>query len=409
MKSRVSRFSRVLTAFVYLSSVSYFATTENQILHAYKDWTGLISTDDSIISSKDISVNMSEDMAVSNDTPASSDNDNEEPESDSFDSFDSFVSHDTNDTEGETEKEADTEDSAEDSAENTGNTLSPVNPVAPVAPVASGPDTPSEATPNNPNDSESIAILTTRLTSDHHLIATLSISGVMGADVAVFPASVTGHSQENNNNATPDLAGGNIYTVANAPNTAGSYPAVASDDTDNADNADKNVDKPDSLLLNFENEEGVVESVRLWLDNEIDETVILDGITASNDNVSSADFSSRAYDGNISQPDLPRLAVPLSDLSYLSSSDLAAISDASNTNDVSGDVNTGYALDWFIGLDQLKSPIIVILPSTNEYYYFADGRALAAYKNFDQEYKISEIRATTRAEIEVRLDKKIRK
>ena len=73
-----SRFSRFLAAFVYLSSlsslssVSYFATTENQILHAYKDWTGLISTDDSIISSKDISVNMSEDMAVSNDTPASS-------------------------------------------------------------------------------------------------------------------------------------------------------------------------------------------------------------------------------------------------------------------------------------------------------------------------------------------------
>ena len=226
----------------------------------------------------------------------------------------------------------------------------------------------------------------------------------MGADVAVFP-SVTGHSQDNavpGNTTAPDSNGGNIYTVSNTA----SSPVSA--DTDNAE-------KPDSLLLNFENEEGIVESVRLWLDNEIDETVILDGITASNDiNTSSngssesADFSSRAADGT--QGNQPRLALPLSDLSNSSSSDLAAISDTVIPN-ASGDVsnvNTGYTLDWFIGLDQLRSPIIVILPETNEQYYFPNGTALAHYANFAQEYRISEINATTRAEIEVRLEKKVR-
>ena len=105
----------------------------------------------------------------------------------------------------------------------------------------------------------------------------------------------------------------------------------------------------------------------------------------------------------------------LSDLSSSSSSDLAAISytvsDTKNISDASTDTATapsvhGHTLDSFIGLDQLASPIIVILPSTNEQYYFADGRALAAYDRFDQEYKISEINATTRAEIEVRLVRK---
>ena len=176
-------------------------------------------------------------ITVSNDTPASSDNSN--------DSFDNFVSNDTNDTEEE----------AEDSAENTGNTLDPVNP------VASSPDGKSEDAKSEAGDggSESIAVLTTRLTSDHHLIATLSISGVMGADVAVFPASVTGHSQENNNNATPDSAGGNIYTVSNVTSSAGSagsYPAVSSS-TASSDNAEK----PDSLRLNFENEEDYIEAI----------------------------------------------------------------------------------------------------------------------------------------------------
>ena len=175
-----------------------------------------------------------------------------------------------------------------------------------------------------------------------------------------------------------------------------------------------------------------------WLDNEIDETVILDGISIpsddtintisnGNDNGSSSNndsnFSSRAADGSnsnrSSQPDQPRLAVPLSDLSDLSSSsssDLAAISDTvsdtKNISDTAPDTASvpapvlGHTLESFIGLDQLASPIIVILPSTNEQYYFADGRALAAYDRFDQEYRVLEVRATTRAEIEVKLVRK---
>ena len=156
--------------------------------------------------------------------------------------------------------------------------------------------------------------------------------------------------------------------------------------------------------------------------------MILDGITAASEdngntiNTSSngsdgsgADFSSGTYDGtgsNISQPDLPRLAIPiLSDLTDLSSSDLAAISDTviPNASGEGDNVNTGYTLDWFIGLDQLRSPVIVILPETNEQYYFPNGTALANYANFAQEYRVAEVRATTRAEIEVRLEKKVRK
>lgn len=439
--SRFSRFLAVFVSFSYFSS--YFATTENQVLHAYKDWTGLISKDvlssADIISSEDInesvsldvnvnvSLDISEDMtdiadmAVSNDIPASSDNDsndNFDSNDNSFVSFDSLVSHDTNDTGNTADTEADTEEQSD--MADSGNT---------VGPVASGPDeenndnTPNnennDNNPNNPNtpdDSESIAVLTTRLTSDHHLIATLSISGVMGADVAVFP-NTTGPNATGPNTGPDEFtsAGGNIYTVSN---NAGSSAVASLTDSADIDDVD-DVDKPDSLLLNFENEEGVVESVRLWLDNEIDETVILDGIsipsddtinTISNGNDNGNDsngsnFSSRTYDGtdgsngsNNSQSDLPRLAVPLSEAA---SSDLAASTDTATAPSV-----WGHSLESFIGLDQLASPIIVILPSTNEQYYFANGKALAAYDRFDQDYRISDIRATTRAEIEVRLVRK---
>ena len=81
-----------------------------------------------------------------------------------------------------------------------------------VAPVPSGPDEDNNTNnTNNPDDSESIAILTTRLTSDHHLIATLSISGIMGADVAVFP-NTTGPNATGSDEVTS--TGGNIYTVS---------------------------------------------------------------------------------------------------------------------------------------------------------------------------------------------------
>ena len=133
--SRFSRFLAVFVSFSYFSS--YFATTENQVLHAYKDWTGLISKDvlskdvlssADIISSEDInesvsldvnvnvSLDISEDMtdiadmAVSNDIPASSDiyDDNE---------FDNFVSHDTNDTGNTADTESDTEGDTESDTE----------------------------------------------------------------------------------------------------------------------------------------------------------------------------------------------------------------------------------------------------------------------------------------------------
>ena len=147
------------------------------------------------------------------------------------------------------------------------------------------------------------------------------------------------------------------------------------------------------------------------------------GSSSNDSNNNNNGFSSRAADGSnsnrSSQPDQPRLAVPLSDLSDLSSSsssDLAAISDTvsdtKNISDTAPDTASvpasvlGHSLESFIGLDQISSPIIVILPSTNEQYYFADGRALAAYDRFDQDYKILEVRATTRAEIEIRLVRK---
>ena len=133
----------------------------------------------------------------------------------------------------------------------------------------------------------------------------------------------------------------------------------------------------------------------------------------SNSGSNDSNFSSRAADGsngsNVSQANQPRLAVPLSPvLSESASSDLAAIPDAKNISDTASVPAPvlGHTLESFIGLDQLASPVIVILPSTNEQYYFANGKALAAYDRFDQEYRVLEVRATTRAEIEVRLIRK---
>ena len=382
--SRFSRFSKVLTAFVYfssLSSISYFATTENQVLHVYKDWTGLISgdvlssadvlSDDDIISSEPVSEDMA-DMAVSNDTPASSENDNEESESDSFDSF---VSHDTNDT----EKEADTEDSAEDTAD-SGNT------VAPVAPVPSGPDeenndnTPNnennDNNPNNPNDSESIAVLTTRLTSDHHLIATLSISDVLGADVMFFPPAETinGNADNNGGEGSADLAG------------------VTSQDL-----VPPHLHNPDALLLNFENEEGVVESVRLWLDNEIEKTVIIDEISGVGDSGFSSDLASTSSDildildifSSTGTGVIENLQGLADSTAVSVNTGVDKMTSIDKTSNASVDVSPAYSLDSSsIDLKTITSPIIVILPDTNEQFYFADGKALANYRLFEQNIKL---------------------
>ena len=64
----------------------------------------------------------------------------------------------------------------------------------------------------------------------------------------------------------------------------------------------------------------------------------------------------------------------------------------------------GHFLPYFIGLDQIKSPVIVIMPDTGSQIYFPDGKALSE-QPFKEEYKIEEVRAV-RDEIEIRLSKK---
>ena len=121
----------------------------------------------------------------------------------------------------------------------------------------------------------------------------------------------------------------------------------------------KEGEKTDTIFISLENESGTVEMFRIGLDEEIDEVVFLNGAV-------SADLLSDDYADDAKPP-------------------------GENF------------LPCFIGLDQIKSPVIVIMPDTGEQIYFPDGKALSE-RTFEDEYKIEEVRAV-RDEIEIRLKK----
>ena len=122
----------------------------------------------------------------------------------------------------------------------------------------------------------------------------------------------------------------------------------------------KEGEKADTIFISLENENGTVEMFRIGLDEEIDEVVFLNGAV---------------------------------------SADLLSDDDADDAKPPGG-----HFLPYFIGLDQIKSPVIVIMPDTGARIYFPDGKALSE-QLFEKEYKIEEVRAV-RDEIEIRLSKK---
>ena len=115
----------------------------------------------------------------------------------------------------------------------------------------------------------------------------------------------------------------------------------------------------DSVFISFENEEGTIETVRIGLDAEqgggIDNITVLDGVST---------------------------ALP----------DNTELQDAHHLDDAS------------LGLDQIKSPVIVILPDTDERFYFTDGKKLKE-QVFSKDYGIESVRAV-RDELEIRLIRK---
>ena len=119
----------------------------------------------------------------------------------------------------------------------------------------------------------------------------------------------------------------------------------------------KEGEKADTIFISLENESGTVEMFRIGLDEEIDQVVFLEGVV---------------------------------------SADLLSEDDADDAKP-----SGGHFLPYFIGLDQIKSPVIVIMPNTGSQIYFPDGKALSE-QTFEEEYRIEEIRAV-RDEIEIRL------
>ena len=112
----------------------------------------------------------------------------------------------------------------------------------------------------------------------------------------------------------------------------------------------------DSVFISFENENGTVQTVRIGLDEQIDNITVLDGIS-----------------GETSQQ-------------------TASSQDEFNH------------IDSFLELEQIRSPVIVVIPDTNERIYFSNGSALLNHV-FQEQYMIESVRAV-RDEMEIRLIKK---
>ena len=110
----------------------------------------------------------------------------------------------------------------------------------------------------------------------------------------------------------------------------------------------------DSVFISFENENGTVQTVRIGLDEQIDNITVLDAVTETRQTVSSSDEN--------------------------------------------------HHIDDFLGLEQIRSPLIVIIPDTNERIYFIDSKALLDHV-FQEQYRIESVRAI-RDEMEIRLIKK---
>ena len=126
------------------------------------------------------------------------------------------------------------------------------------------------------------------------------------------------------------------------------------------------VETADTVFISFENEDRVVKTVRIGIDAEqgggIDKITVLDGVSAQEPAQSAPqDFQQDSH-------------------------------------------HSHYVDDSSFRLEQIQSPIIVILPDTDERMYFADGKKLKE-QVFSRDYRIEGIKAV-RDEVEIRLIEK---
>ena len=99
----------------------------------------------------------------------------------------------------------------------------------------------------------------------------------------------------------------------------------------------------DTVFISFENENGVVKTVRIGLDEQIDNITVLDGISETQQTASSSDGRERQ------------------------TVDIDGANEAASQE---------FHLDSSLELEQIRSPVIIILSDTNERVYFSNGSAL---------------------------------
>ena len=113
----------------------------------------------------------------------------------------------------------------------------------------------------------------------------------------------------------------------------------------------------DSVFISFENENGTVKTVRIGLDEQIDNITVLDGV-----------------------------------------------SETQQTQQTASSPDEFHHIDSSLGFEQILSPVIVVIPDTNERIYFSNAKALLDHV-FQERYRIESVRAI-RDEMEIRLVKK---
>ena len=123
------------------------------------------------------------------------------------------------------------------------------------------------------------------------------------------------------------------------------------------------IGKADTIFISLENEDGVIKSLRIGLDEAIDKLLFAEI--------------------NSDQSVISQNVTGMTD-----------IADVTNLNDEQ------HFIQYFVALDRLTSPVILIKPD-GEHIYFENGKALAA-QPFEKEYEIESIKAV-RDEFEIKI------
>ena len=123
------------------------------------------------------------------------------------------------------------------------------------------------------------------------------------------------------------------------------------------------IGKADTIFISLENEDGVIKTLRIGLDEAIDKLLFAEI--------------------NSDQSVISQNVTGMTD-----------IADVTNLNDEQ------HFIQYFVALDRLTSPVILIKPD-GEHIYFENGKALAT-QPFEKEYEIESIKAV-RDEFEIKI------